>query len=77
MQDVDKKTLQRLGKCIKTIRLKRKWKLSTMSHYAGISPSTLKRIEAGSSEPKYLTLEKLASSFELSLIEFLKLCENI
>lgn len=48
-----------------------------MSYYAGISASTLKRIEAGISEPKYLTLEKLASSFELSLIEFLKLCENI
>lgn len=69
MQDEDSKSLQRLGKALKAIRLKRKWKLSKLSNYAGIRPSTLMRIESDESEPKYLTLEKIAYAFNLSLAE--------
>lgn len=70
MQDVDKKSLQKLGKTIKTFRRQRKWSLSALSHRAGIAPSTLKRIESGDSEPKYLTLQKLTDALNISLIKF-------
>jgi len=66
-----KKSLQNLGKAIKSLRIKRKLSLSALSHRAGIDPSTLKRIEDGVSEPKYFTIKNLASAFELSLEDFI------
>lgn len=76
MQDDSKKCLQKLGKAIKTLRIKRKLSLSALSHRAGIDPSTLKRIEEGESEPKYFTLKNLALACELSLSEFLEKMEQ-
>lgn len=66
------KILQTLGKLIKALRKQRRWKLSTLSYYAGISPSTLSRIESGESDPKYSTINKIADAFELSLEDFIK-----
>lgn len=70
MQDTKNETLQKLGNGIKALRQKRKWKLETLSYRIGISPSTVYRIEEGITEPKYLTLKKIAAAFELSLSEF-------
>lgn len=77
MQDINNKNLQKFGKAIKTIRRQRKWSLSKLSHRAGFSPSTLKRIESGDSEPKYLTILKLADAFELSLFEFFRIIDKL
>lgn len=75
MQDDIKDKLS-LGQTIKKFRLKRKWKLQTMSVLVGVAPSTLNRIERGISEPKYTTLKKIATTFGYSLSEFCLLVET-
>lgn len=77
MQDVNNKSLHMLGKAIKTFRNQRKWRLSTLSRRAGIEPSTLKRIEDGTSEPKYLTLESIIDALDISLSKFFEFLEGL
>lgn len=77
MQDIDKKSLYKFGKGIKKLRRQYKWSLSKLSHRAGIAPSTLKRIESGDSEPKYLTIEKIAYSLNISLVKLFELIEEL
>lgn len=69
MQDIE---LQRLGQRIKSIRKQRKLTLSAVCYKVGIEPSTLSRIENGEVEPKYLTLLKIATSFNMTLSELVK-----
>lgn len=69
------KTLQKLGKNIKTLRKKRKLTLQALSIRAGIDASTLNRIEEGISEPKYFTLKNIAKGLELSLSEFFEIVQ--
>lgn len=68
---MDKKKLQYLGKRIKDLRLSKELKLETLAYRVGISPSTIFRIESGTSEPKYLTLLKIADAFKMPISELL------
>lgn len=77
MQDEKEKSLQILGKGVKTLRLKRKWKLSTLAYRIGLSSSTITRIEKGENEPKYYTLKRIAEAFGYNLSEFFEIIENL
>ena len=77
MQYNKSKSLQFLGKAIKSLRNKRKWKKQTLAFYVGLSPSTISRIERGECEPRYNTLKNIASGFDLKLAEFISYVEDI
>lgn len=63
--------LTKLGNRIKTLRKNKKMTLSALCYRNGLEPSTVSRIEAGIVEAKYLTLVKIAESFNLKIHELL------
>ena len=63
--------LIKLGNRIKTLRKNKKMTLSALCYRNGLEPSTVSRIEAGIVEAKYLTLVKIAESFNLKIHELL------
>ena len=71
MQENDLEQLQKLGKRIKTLRKLKKYTLTEICYKNGLEPSTLSRIEQALVEPKYLTLLKIASAFQMSVSELL------
>ncbi len=71
MQESDFEELQKLGKRIKSLRKSKKYTLTELCYKNGLEPSTLSRIEQAIVEPKYLTLLKIASAFNLSVSELL------
>lgn len=71
MQDDDNKKIKILGQHIKQLRKSKKTTLSEICYKNGLEPSTLSRIEQGIVEPKYLTLLKIASAFNMSISELL------
>lgn len=71
MQENDFEKLKRLGDRIKSLRKSKKYTLTELCYKNGIEPSTLSRIEQAIVEPKYLTLLKIASAFNISVSELL------
>lgn len=71
MQENDYYKLKQLGKRIKTLRKSKKYTLSELCYKNGLEPSTLSRIEQAIVEPKYLTLVKIASAFNMTVSELL------
>lgn len=71
MQEDDFEKLKQLGKRIKTLRKSKKYTLSELCYKNGLEPSTLSRIEQAIVEPKYLTLVKIASAFNMTVSELL------
>lgn len=67
------KDLVSLGKRIKELRKQRKLTLENLCYKNWLEPSTVSRIEKGLVDPKYSTLLKLASAFNISLSELLNL----
>lgn len=73
MQEEDLENLKKLGTRIKTLRKSKKLTLCELCYKNGLEPSTLSRIEQAIVEPKYLTLLKIASAFNISISELLQL----
>lgn len=71
MQETDIEELKKLGKRIKSLRKYKKYTLTELCYKNGLEPSTLSRIEQAIVEPKYLTLLKIASAFNISVSELL------
>lgn len=71
MQENDFEKLKQLGIRIKTLRKSKKYTLSELCYKNGLEPSTLSRIEQAIVEPKYLTLLKIASAFNMTVSELL------
>ncbi len=71
MQEYDNEQIKILGQHIKQLRKSKKTTLSEICYKNGLEPSTLSRIEQGIVEPKYLTLLKIASAFNMSISELL------
>ncbi len=71
MQENDFVELKRLGERIKLLRKSKKYTLTELCYKNGLEPSTLSRIEQAIVEPKYLTLLKIASAFNMSVGELL------
>lgn len=72
MQQEDLNALKNLGTRIKTLRKTKKYTLSELCYKNGLEPSTLSRIEQAIVEPKYLTLLKIASAFNMTVSELLE-----
>lgn len=72
MQENDFENLQKLGSRIKTLRKTKKLTLCELCYKNGLEPSTLSRIEQAIVEPKYLTLLKIASAFNMTVSELLE-----
>lgn len=72
MQENDFENLQTLGSRIKTLRKTKKLTLCELCYKNGLEPSTLSRIEQATVEPKYLTLLKIASAFNMTVSELLE-----
>ena len=73
MQQGDKNELQKLGQRIRSLRKSKKYTLTEICYKNGLEPSTFSRIEQAIVEPKYLTLLKIASAFNMTVSELLNL----
>ncbi|MBS6603213.1 MAG: helix-turn-helix transcriptional regulator [Brachyspira sp.] len=71
MQENDFEKLQKLGERIHSLRKMKKYTLTEICYKNGLEPSTFSRIEQAIVEPKYLTLVKIASAFNMSVSELL------
>ena len=63
--------LKRLGARIKKIRLEKGMKQKDLGYAIDIEKSNMSRIEAGNTNPKIITLKKIAEELEVSLKELL------
>lgn len=71
MQESDEELLKKLGERIKALRKSKHYTLTELCYKNGLEPSTLSRIEQAVVEPKYLTLLKIASAFNMHISELL------
>ena len=71
MQVNEETLLKNLGQHIHKLRKSKKLTLGQVCYGRGIEPSTLSRIEQAVVEPKYITLVKIASAFNISVSELL------
>lgn len=62
-----------MGQKIYILRTLRGWSRADLSERAKVSVGAITKIETGAVEPKITTLEKIASGFEISVSDLLKL----
>ncbi len=60
-----------LGRRVRELRRERGWSLDEASHRAGLSPSSLYKIEKGKMSPTFDALKKLANGFVLDVAQLL------
>jgi len=60
------KTLVKIGDTVRRERLKRAMRQDELARKAGITPTTLSRIERNESEPHVSTIRKLAEVLDVS-----------
>lgn len=61
-----------IGQKIKQLREAKGWSINQLGLYAGVTPSTIARMEKGESEPPISTLLRIAKALNVSLEELLK-----
>lgn len=62
----------RVGERLKALRAKRGWKQAYLAEVSGVNRSHISEIETGKRDPHLSLVEMLATSFGMSLSEFLK-----
>jgi transcriptional regulator with XRE-family HTH domain len=64
--------LRAIGPWVRVMRERRRWSLQELSDRAGLSKPYLAQLERGGANPTETTLQKLASAFDLRLLDMLK-----
>jgi transcriptional regulator with XRE-family HTH domain len=62
----------RIGKRLAALRAKRGWNQSYLAEISGVNRSHISEIENGKRDPRASLIEMLATSFDMTLSEFLK-----
>jgi transcriptional regulator with XRE-family HTH domain len=63
---------RKIGEYVRSRRLKSGLSLRLLSSLSGLTPTQLFNIEAGTSDPRFGAIEKLAKAFEESVPKFLQ-----
>jgi len=71
MQDAITVT-KRLGKRVRTLRVKRKWSQEELAHHSGLARSFTGAIERGEKDLRLSTLTKLANTFHIPIRDLFK-----
>ncbi|WPX08227.1 helix-turn-helix domain-containing protein [Anaerocellum danielii] len=66
-----------IGQKVKQLREAKGWSINQLGLYAGVTPSTIARMEKGESEPPISTLLRIAKALNVSLEELLSESEQI
>ena len=67
----DEETLKNLGKRIAELRLKKNLTQTELAYMCDFERPNLARIEAGNTNPTYLTLMKIANALMIPMIELI------
>ena len=67
----DEETLKNLGKRIAELRLKKNLTQTELAYMCDFERPNLARIEAGNTNPTYLTLMKIANALGIPMIELI------
>jgi len=67
---------QQLGEMIRELREARRLSVRTLAATAGFSPSFISQVENGQASPSISSLERIASSLGVSLVEFFQAAES-
>jgi transcriptional regulator with XRE-family HTH domain len=67
----DDKVLKKLGKRIADLRLNKGLTQTELAYMCDFERPNLARIEAGNTNPTYLTLLKIATSLEITMLELI------
>ncbi len=66
----NRKVPHRLGERLKKLRQERRWTLGEAGQHTGVAASTLSKIENDRMSPTFDVVQKLATGFDVSVIEF-------
>ena len=65
------RAITQLGKRVRKLRDERAWTVDHASELMNIEPVSLRRIEAGTTNPTYGTLLSIAAAYRITIVELL------